>query len=206
MKSGAQSATGRGVARVLAMLLLVAAAAPGTPDVRARQVQEPAAGVLLVAAEGMVDPRFRRSVVLLLDHDHTGSWGLIVNKPTDISVGDVLASIARSNVDAPVHFGGPVHTGHLIGLFGDDAQDGSPSGVPGIRWSESTDAIAAHVEKDAAHTRVFAGYAGWSPGQLAHEIAIGGWRMVEGRRRDVLSREPERLWERLTNALEGIEI
>jgi putative transcriptional regulator len=54
--------------------------------------------------------------------------------------------------------------------------------------------------------RIYAGYAGWAPGQLAFELAHGGWRMIEGRKENVFSEHPERLWRRLTEALSGISI
>lgn len=173
----------------------------------AQPVREPAPGVLLVASESMADPRFNRSVILLVEHDQTGSWGLIINKPTDIGVADVVPSIDLPGDTPNVYFGGPVRVDHLRLLFKDDA-DGTArgTGLPGVHWSKSGQELESRLAKDPARVRVYAGYAGWAPGQLAFELAHGGWRMIEGRAGNVFSDDPEGLWRRLNEALDGIAI
>lgn len=175
----------------------------------AQPARQPAPGVLLVASEGMADPRFNRSVVLLIEHDDTGSWGLIINKPTEVGVEEVVPSIERPQEASNVYFGGPVQVDHLMLLYRDgqgDEADTARTGLPGVHWSESGDELRHRLARDPARVRVYAGYAGWAPGQLAFELARGGWRMIEGRPGNVFSDEPERLWQRLHSALEGIAI
>lgn len=173
----------------------------------AQTVRQPAPGVLLVASERMADPRFNRSVVLIVEHDRTGSWGLIINKPTDIGVAEIAPSIQLPDGEPNVYFGGPVQFDDLRFLYRDDAApDAGGTGLPGVHWSGSRQALRQRLARDPEAVRVYAGYAGWAPGQLAFEIAHGGWRMIEGRAGNVFSDEPERLWQRLDSALNGIAI
>lgn len=190
----------RGLALALLCATLVA-------PVRAQPVREPAPGVLLVAAEQMGDPRFARSVVLLIEHDQSGSWGLIINKPTDVDPAEVLPSVEADERHAGVYFGGPVRVERVVGLYRDAAAgDHNPAGLPGLYWSDSPEALGVRLQRNPGNVRVFAGYAGWGPGQLRFEIAHGGWRLIQGHQEDVFSDDPARLWQRLDTALEGIAI
>jgi len=173
----------------------------------ARGVQEPAPGVLLVAAAGVPDPRFKHSVILLIEHGRSGSWGLIINKPTEIGMAELYPELADAAPPARVYFGGPVEADRLSFLYPGGTDDNSTGAgpLPGVRWSDAEDKLKARLE-NAEPLRVYAGYAGWAPGQLELEIARGGWRMIQGRRDNVLSDEPGRLWQRLDGALSGIAI
>ncbi|HSH40922.1 MAG TPA: YqgE/AlgH family protein [Arenicellales bacterium] len=187
--------------RIIALgcALLLATAAAQAP-------RQPAPGVLLVASEQMADPRFNRSVVLLVEHDRTGSWGLIINKPTDIGVAEIAPSVAAGAEGATVYFGGPVQVNQLRVLYRDGKTGGGATGLPGVRWSGSVDVLSRHLQADPLRARIYAGYAGWAPGQLDFELAHGGWRLIEGRAGNVFSDEPEQLWRRLNTALDGIAI
>jgi putative transcriptional regulator len=155
----------------------------------------------------MADPRFNRSVVLLVEHDRTGSWGLIINKPTDIGVAEIAPSIASEAGGGTVYFGGPVQVNQLKVLYRNgESAGGGATGLPGVRWSGSAEMLSRHLDADPLRARIFAGYAGWAPGQLDFELAHGGWRLIEGRAGNVFSEEPERLWQRLSKALDGIAI
>lgn len=186
-------------AAVLLALLFTAAAA--------QPVREPAPGVLLVADERMMDPRFNRAVVLLIEHDRTGSWGLIINKPTGVGVAQVAPSIELSGEGPVVYFGGPVQVEQLRLLYRDGgAPHEDNAGLPGVGWSDSGEELRKRLTEDSGPVRVYAGYAGWAPGQLDFEVAHGGWRMIQGRPGNVFSDEPEALWQRLSKALDGIAI
>lgn len=188
---------------VLAALCLLAAAAG-----RAQSVQEPAPGVLLVAAEQMGDPRFNQAVVLLIEHGRSGSWGLVINKPTEVEVSELLPTSPSSGDPVRVYYGGPVKVDHLSLIYRGDAQqdDARTSPLPGVHWSDSEAVLEERLTGRSADIQVYAGYAGWAPGQLEFEIERGGWRLIQGREDNVFSDEPGRLWERLDNALDGIAI
>lgn len=194
------SASWASIATLLCALLLAAAAA-------AQPVREPAPGVLLVASERMGDPRFNRAVVLIVEHGRRGSWGLIINKPTDVPVADVVPSLADIGDGPKVHFGGPVQVDHIRLLYRDDAApEGNDTGLPGVHWSRSPDALAGRLARNPDEVRIYAGYAGWAPGQLSFELTHGGWRMIQGRAANVFRDDPEGLWRRLSDALDGIAI
>ena len=174
---------------------------------QAQVVREPAPGILLVAAESMADPRFSRSVVLVIEHDRTGSWGVILNKPTDIGIGEVLPSIELPGEQPKIRFGGPVEIDRLVFLYRNGGTPGdAETGLPGVHWSDSPEVLEERLARSPGQLQIYAGYAGWAPGQLSFELAHGGWQMIPGRAENVFSDDPARLWRRLTNALSGISI
>lgn len=155
------------------------------------------AGRLLVATPEIAAGPFARSVVLMLDHDDDGALGVVLNHPLEADVGDVLPAWAGA-VDAPdcLFQGGPVATDAAlaVGLLGAD-----PSPVPGWRSMVGPFGLVdldgpPPAEGVLRGLRVFAGYAGWGPGQLEGELEEGSWLVVEARDTDLLSPVPERLW------------
>ncbi|NGN66313.1 YqgE/AlgH family protein [Streptomyces sp. A7024] len=164
-------------------------------------------GRLLVATPSLADPNFERSVVLLLDHDDEGSLGVVLNRPTPVDVGDVLQAWAELAGDPGVVFqGGPVSLDSALGIAvvpGPEAMEGGGSVEDGpLGWRRVHGAIGL-VDLDAppellaaelGALRIFAGYAGWGPGQLEDELAEGAWYVVESEPGDVSSPVPEGLW------------
>ena len=141
---------------------------------------------LLVASPSLADPNFYRSVILLIDHDDEGALGVVLNRPTEVSVGGPLPGWDLLAADPAVVFsGGPVQPVAAVGI-GRTAE-----GVGTLDLSQ--DPLEAAREVDAI--RIFSGYAGWSPGQLETEIDEGSWIVIEGSPDDVMSEEPEGLWE-----------
>ncbi|MBD2832194.1 MULTISPECIES: YqgE/AlgH family protein [Streptomyces] len=168
-------------------------------------------GRLLVAAPALADPNFDRAVVLLLDHDEEGSLGVVLNRPTPVVVGDILESWAGLAGQPDVVFqGGPVSLDSALGVALIPGGEGVPGGS-GIRpgggavplgWRRVHGAICL-VDLDAppellaaelGSLRIFAGYAGWGPGQLESELTDGAWYVVESEPGDVSSPHPENLW------------
>ncbi|MCH7584158.1 MAG: YqgE/AlgH family protein [Acidobacteria bacterium] len=138
-------------------------------------------GQLLVAVPGMLDPNFDATVVYVFDTTD-GAAGLILNRPTDIPLSDVLPDLAEAAAAPEVVFhGGPVMVEHGL--------------VLGATQTEITvlDTEAASGA-DPKSVRVFAGYAGWETGQLEAEIAAGGWFTVDNSPADVLTGDPGGLW------------
>ncbi|MFH9298053.1 YqgE/AlgH family protein [Streptomyces sp. NPDC017520] len=154
-------------------------------------------GRLLVAAPALTDPNFDRAVVLLLDHDEEGSLGVVLNRPTPVGVGDILASWASLTGEPDVVFqGGPVSLDSALGVAV------IPGGEGPLGWRRVHGAIGL-VDLETppellgpalGSLRIFAGYAGWGPGQLESERAEGAWYVVESEPGDVSSPRPEQLW------------
>lgn len=157
--------------------------------------QAPRAGLLLVATPGMADPNFAHAVVLLLEHDDSGSVGVVLNRPSAVTVPSLLPAMDLFAAHPPVVFdGGPVQRDGVLGLASCDG--GSTlvrELVPGLGVLD-LDADPELLLEEIAQVRLFAGYAGWSLGQLAEELSAGGWFLVEAVRDDVFTADPEQLW------------
>ncbi len=159
---------------------------------------------MLLALPSLTDPNFSRAVVYLLEHDpDAGSTGVVVNRPTHTPVGQVLPAWQGTMTDPDVVFrGGPVQQNGALCLARVPALDDLiPTG--GIRASRhgvglvDLDWDTADVVASAQQLRVFAGYAGWSAGQLEAEIGRKDWYVVPGDAAEVFSAQPENLWNRL---------
>jgi putative transcriptional regulator len=146
-------------------------------------------GRLLVASPDLVDPNFRRTVVLMLTHDAEGAVGLVLNRPTDIAIGEALPQWRDATAPpACLYVGGPVQPDAAIGLgLGGTAADDPVLGAIG--------AVDLDGPPDAHRSvRVFIGYSGWGPGQLDGELARDDWLVVDAEPGDVAAATPETLW------------
>jgi putative transcriptional regulator len=160
-------------------------------------------GRLLVATPLLGDPNFRRTVILIVeDEPEEGTLGVVLNRPTEVQVGQVLESWTDLVTGPSVVFrGGPVSPNSALALAlarGDD----EPLGWRSLEGSDLTSRIGL-VDLEAppelladgiSSLRVFAGYAGWGPGQLQAEIEEGAWYVLAGEPTDAFLAEPERLW------------
>jgi putative transcriptional regulator len=149
-------------------------------------------GSLLIAAPQLLDPNFRRTVVLVADHGDEGAMGVILNRPSGMTVADAAPDLEPMiGPDAPIFAGGPVQPTSGVVLAevveADEAVFGDVVLVPGL--GELADVIDG-----AGSIRVFAGYAGWGPGQLDDELGREDWILEPAQAIDVFSEEPEALW------------
>ena len=159
---------------------------------------QPHSGRLVVATPTLADPNFEHTVVLLIEHGEDGSLGVVVNRPSEVAVADVLSGwSALVAQPANVFVGGPVQRNALlaVGAVGQESDTVQliAEGLGVIDLHADPDDLQASVDR----IRLFAGYAGWSPGQLEAEIEAGGWFVIEGRPDDVFAGEPEQLWRRV---------
>jgi putative transcriptional regulator len=158
---------------------------------------------LLVATPRLGDPNFRRTVILVVDDEpEEGTLGVVLNRPTDVPVGQVLEPWNELVTGPSVVFkGGPVSPNSALALAmarGDDeplgwrSLDGSSvmSRVGLVDLEAPPELLADGVTS----FRVFAGYAGWGPGQLRAEIDEGAWYVLPGEPASAFVTEPERLW------------
>jgi putative transcriptional regulator len=156
------------------------------------------AGMLLVATPALLDPNFADTVVLLLDVDENGALGVVLNRPTAVPVAEVLADWRDVVAEPEVLFhGGPVSTEGALAVALVRALDDVPVGfrqVEGNLGLVDLDTPVELVDGSLEGLRIFAGYAGWGPGQLENELVEGAWYVVESEPGDVSSPAPERLW------------
>ena len=158
-------------------------------------------GKLLVATPQIEEGVFARSVVLVLHHDDDGAQGLVLNRPVDADI-DVVLPVWEAHASAPakVFQGGPVQLDSALGLAVVPGDAPAPSGVRRLFGSVALvdlDAQPSLVVPAVAGLRIFAGYAGWSPGQLEDEIRTGSWFVVDSESGDVFTDEPAGLWQRV---------
>ena len=164
-------------------------------------------GQLLVATPQIEEGVFRRSVVLVLHHDDDGAQGLVLNRPIDADVDAVLPGWeAHASHPAKVFQGGPVQLDSALGLVAVPGDTEEPTGVRRLFGSVALvdlDTPPPLVVPDVSGLRIFAGYAGWSPGQLEVEIATGSWYVVDSEGGDVFTDEPDGLWRRVLRRQAG---
>ena len=164
---------------------------------------ESLSGRLLVATPLLGDPNFRRTVILIVeDEPEEGTLGVVLNRPTEVQVGQVLESWTDLVTGPTVVFkGGPVSPNSALALAlaqGDDeplgwrSLDGSSlmSRIGLVDLEAPPELLAGGITS----LRVFAGYAGWGPGQLQAEIDEGAWYVLPGEPTDAFLAEPEQLW------------
>jgi putative AlgH/UPF0301 family transcriptional regulator len=166
--------------------------APAVPALTIGCLDDLRPGSLLVAMPALSDPAFAGTVIYVLDHSDTGTLGVVLGRPSQVEIRDVLPGWCDLAVDPGVfHVGGPCETDTALCLAVSPAAvavDGSPlRRVAGDVYLVDLDSDPTDLQEELNGLRVFAGYAGWSPGQLAGEIAEGAWACVPGRSGDVLS-------------------
>ena len=163
----------------------------------AGRVMDSLRGKLLLAAPALKDPNFDRTVVFIAEHSEDGAMGLVLNRPSDAPVAEAIPDlewVADSGAGS-VYVGGPVAPNGVIVLaeWEDPSQavvlvEDDLGFVPGD--AEDTDALAAAVRR----ARVYAGHAGWGPGQLEDEIEEEAWIVESPLREELFSDDPEGLW------------
>lgn len=149
---------------------------------------------MLVASPGLLDPNFRRTVVLVTEHTEEGAAGLVLNRPTESEVAEIVPAL-ESLVDdgEPVFMGGPVQPNGVLvlGEFLDPDDAAVPLfGSLGFPSLEEPDEVVPLTTR----RRIFAGYAGWGSGQLEDELAREDWILEEALPDDAFTEAPAELW------------
>jgi putative transcriptional regulator len=154
-------------------------------------------GKLLIAAPAMQEPTFARTVISVLEHNEEGALGVVINRPGDASLLDVVPPVADlASRPAVLFAGGPVEPQAAIalGVVTLDAPVGAWRPVVHPVVTVDLESDPAILAASLRELRVFAGYAGWAAGQLEGEIADGAWYVVESLPLDAFDAAPDRLW------------
>lgn len=158
-------------------------------------------GLFLIAEPDLRDPNFSETVILITHHGPEGTTGVVINRPTATPLSRVWPDrqelAGRSEV---LHVGGPVDRRVLLLLVRSRTRPEHAQHVFGdVYVSQSGDALLDALKRDGATTtiRVFAGYTGWAPGQLADEIARGSWRVVPADAAVLFDRDAEVIWKEM---------
>lgn len=158
--------------------------------------QEPANGILLVAKPGLIDPNFRRTVVLVTQAADASTVGVILNRPT---------TRKHEQTGEVIYTGGPVMREVLVALFrAERAPEGSAFHVLNdIYLSMHPQNIEMLLQKRGEQYRLFAGFSGWAPGQLESEMQRDGWYMLPATADIVFRADTAGLWEELVRKARG---
>ena len=155
-------------------------------------------GVFLVAKPELIDPNFLHTVILLVSYGKDGAMGLIINRPTKITIQQAIPDIKEpKNASSNIYFGGPVNRNNLFALFTSDKKpDDAKNAIGKVYFSGSKDVILSLLKSEDKKNkvRIYAGYAGWLPNQLEFEISRGSWKIIEASEEMIFSDYPENIW------------
>ena len=154
-------------------------------------------GQLLISGGGMYDPNFRHTVVLIGEHTAAGALGVVLNRALDATVEDAVPVLSHLVPPGePLFGGGPVQPARpvlIVELARPELADVLVFGSVGFLVGE----VSAGIKPSILRAKVFAGYAGWGPGQLESEMAANSWIVDPAREEDIFTDDPELLWRRV---------
>jgi putative transcriptional regulator len=156
----------------------------------------PAIGNVLISEPFMNDFYFRRSVILIIDHNEEGSLGVIINKRLTIPFNEIVQGFPEFKAD--VYLGGPVETDriffiHTVGEMIPDSHKISD----GLYWSGNVNALKAMIKMNLIkphEVRFYVGYAGWDGGQLRNELKANTWVVGRFTAKQLLRTMPGKMW------------
>ncbi|MBQ2906312.1 MAG: YqgE/AlgH family protein [Bacteroidales bacterium] len=163
----------------------------------------PRIGDILLSEPFMNDYYFRRSAILIIDHNDEGSLGVIINKRLSIPFNEIVQGFPK--FDADVYLGGPVETDRLffIHTIGEMIPD-STKIISGLYWSGNVNALKAMIKNDLIkphEVRFFVGYAGWDGGQLRNELKTNTWIAGHFSTKQILQTIPGKMWSDFTKEM-----
>ncbi len=166
-------------------------------------IKEPKAGQLLIAEPLLSDMNFTRSVILLCEHGEEGSVGFVLNQATDIKLGNLIKGMPSGG--PVVYKGGPVQPDTLHLMHRVPHQLGGGKKIAnGVYWGGSFDELYDLTTDDnynETDVRLFMGYSGWAPGQLAQEIKEGTWLIADVTENLLFNTSYEDVWKQAIASL-----
>src|SRR5919201_612221 len=147
-------------------------------------------GQLLVSSPALLDPNFRRTVVLIAHHDEDGAMGLVLSRPSETRVIETVPGLSGLvDEDEVVYVGGPVQPDAFMVLA--EFEDVADAAAPVVGDVGFMAAEAEPEEVAMRRRRVFAGYAGWGAGQLEAELEEPSWTFVPAEPEDAFAKDPD---------------
>jgi putative transcriptional regulator len=155
----------------------------------------------LLSMPQLGDPNFHRAVVLMLEHSDAGSMGLVVNRGTGLTLGDLAEGQSLpcdpAHAAEQVYLGGPVEPQRGFVLHDDAEVAEKHMLLPGLYLSVTMDTLSPLLTRPESRMRFCLGYAGWGPHQLEQEMAQGSWLFTEAASAPVLELPAETVWDSL---------
>lgn len=183
---------------------------PAMPEPDPFSTKLPAKGKFLVASRNLADPRFQETVVLLIDYGTGGATGIIINRPTKVPLAELLPSEPGLKERADVvYYGGPVEGHRMLMLIrsGEKPEEsGRVFGDVYVSASKNTLERMIGTHKTAKQFRVYAGYAGWLPGQLDREVSRGDWYIISADAGSIFEKKSSEIWRELFRRGSAIQV
>lgn len=153
-------------------------------------------GDVLISEPFLNDFYFKRSAILIVDHNDEGSFGVVINKRLEVPFNDIIMGFPK--FDAKVYLGGPVDTDRVffIHTIGEMIPD-SHKIMGGLYWSGNVNALKAMIKNDlikSHEVRFYIGYAGWDGGQLQKELKANTWLVAKFGSKEILTTNPKTMW------------
>jgi len=165
--------------------------------------ETPGKGKILISEPFLNDPNFKRTIILLSEHNSEGSVGFVLNKPTEYKLNQVVDDFPE--FDALVYYGGPVQLNTLQFIYkGENIIEGSMEIMPGLYWGGSFDILRMLIEAKSVNPidfRFFLGYSGWDEGQIDDEMGINSWIVSDTSIENIFSEEPDKLWREILKGM-----
>lgn len=158
---------------------------------------KPEKGKLLISEPFLLDYYFKRSVILLVEHNDEGSFGVIMNKPLKTNFSEVVKDFPE--FDAPLYLGGPVQNENLffIHTLGDKIEHSNEI-IEGLYWGGDIEQVKEMITLkliEPENIRFYIGYSGWSPKQLNNELKRNSWVVSRTSSSNLMQAKPEILWD-----------
>lgn len=152
---------------------------------------------LLIASRHLLDPNFTHAVVLMVRHDEEGALGLVLNRPSDHTIGEVWTEVLELPTDnpSPIYIGGPC-AGQLMALH-KNPRCVDLEIADGLYLATQTEYLESLVAQDSTPFRIFSGYSGWAGGQLEDELEVGSWLISDAPEQAIFG-DTDELWKSIS--------
>lgn len=164
-------------------------------------------GTLLIAAPNLLDPNFRRTVVLICDHSPASTMGLVLNRPLDVPVSRIFPDLENVGDVGLVHCGGPVETQRMLVIGRSETTEGPPEIFEDVSLVADLDDALQEIRDSPSRARdyrFFLGYAGWGAGQLDDELAEEAWIVRPATAPLLFSTPPGQVWSQSLREMGGL--
>lgn len=162
-------------------------------------------GVFLIASAHLKGSSFEKTVIFLTQYSKYGAMGIAINRPSRLKISDAFPSLKSTKAREQLYLGGPVHPKSVLVLIKSTNSQTIPAIIEDVYVSggHQTQKYLTEAEENNDVVRVYAGYAGWSPGQLEAEIQRGDWFITKADTSFIFEKETTDLWQRLTKSESG---
>jgi putative transcriptional regulator len=158
--------------------------------------QEPQKGKVLISEPFLMDNYFKRSIVLITEHNTEGTVGFVLNKPVNVNINEVVESFPK--MEADLSLGGPVSTNtlHYLHTLGDIIPNSIPV-IGNIYWGGDYSVVERLISSGSINReqiRFFLGYSGWSPSQLEQELTNNAWVVADIKPEEIMLPLNKQFW------------